>query len=171
MQKNKSIDTNQPISSRYRFFMMAVGFLTLAQLLTGLDYVTIWPGGEALLMQQSALWKAPTGLLAPWVLGNIPLTSDYWLLAYRLPGVLLFLLGWGMWIWRGRALFGADAVRTTSLFLGAAFLPAVLAKEASLDIWRMGAELTFWLSLLHYMKKPGSSAMGWLLLTGLLAGF
>jgi hypothetical protein len=158
MQKAKAIAPAGP-SSRYRFFTWAVAFLALAQLAVGLDYITIWPGAEAEVIWRSAS-GSPTGSLAVGLLGIIPIDSEYWLLAYRVPGVLLYLLGlWVFFRW-GAALFGRDAVELTLILTAASLLLPVLAKTASLDAWRLGLELSFWVAFLRYAKDPSRQ---WLL--------
>ncbi|MEL7221677.1 MAG: hypothetical protein AAGJ93_10185 [Bacteroidota bacterium] len=94
--KAKSVKTPPPPppgpSSRYRFFCWAIAFLGLAQLMVGLDYITIWPGAEAqtiwAVMQGEASNYLPTGLLS-----LLETDSHLWLIAYRLPALFIFLLG------------------------------------------------------------------------------
>lgn len=153
-------------SSQYRFFCWVIAFLTAAQLLVGLDYITLWPGAEARLV-----WAA---VRADWAgsypvafLSTIPAASDYWLLAYRLPGVLLLGVGVVLFFRWGTALFGRPAVETTLLVAAASLFIPLVAKAATLDIWRLGLELAAWVALLRYFKTP---TRPWLLWSALMGG-
>ncbi len=140
-------------SPRYRFFCWAVAFLALAQLVVGLDYVTIWPGAEAQFIWDS---QTKTSGFSPLldIMGSIPIDSEYWLLAYRLPGLLFYLLGlWLFYRW-GQALFGQRAVEVSLLVAAATLLLPVLAKNGALDSWRFGWEIACWTALLRFIKTP-----------------
>ncbi len=148
----------QPISSRYGFFRLAVLFLALAQLLVGLDYVTIWPGGEAQL-----IWDAKTGEEASnfvqALLGLIPLESAYWLLWFRLPGVLLYLGTMYLFYRWGRILFGQQTVELALIIVSASLFVPIMPKLASLDVWCFSFSLVFWLSYVRLLK---AADMRWL---------
>ncbi|MEM1216235.1 MAG: hypothetical protein AAGJ82_11145, partial [Bacteroidota bacterium] len=160
MKKNKK---KQPIpattdsngrSARYRFFCWAMAFLALAQLVVGLDYVTIWPGAELHTIWASMHATESLGYLPLAILSTIPEQSEYWLLAYRLPSLLLYLLGVFLFFRWGRSLFGEINTEVTLLLVGASILFPFLVKTAALDGWRLGLELAFWLALLRFFKTP-----------------
>ena len=155
MRKGKTVTPPLPAppSSRYRFFCWAVAFLAVAQLLVGLDYINIWPSAEAELIW-SGVQTAPATTWVSAFMGTIPTESPYWLLAYRVPSLIFYLLGIALFFLWGKALFGNRSVELTLLVGAASLLLPVLAKTASLDIWRFGLELGFWLSLLHFTKTP-----------------
>lgn len=165
MRKGKTV-TPTPPSARYRFFCWAVAFLSLAQLVVGLDYITIWPAAEAEVIW-SGVNSLPADSFITAFLGVIPTDSPYWLLAYRLPSLLFYLLGIGLFFQWGKSLFGSRTVELTLLVGAASLLLPVLAKIASLDSWRFGLELGFWLALLHFTKNPSRR---WLLWSSLLGG-
>lgn len=100
-------------------------------------------------------------------LSTIPDTSDYWLLAHRLPGLLLLGLGATLFFRWGKALFGSSAVETTLLVAAASLFIPLVAKTATLDTWRLGLELGGWVALLRFFKTP---TRGWFLWSAVLGG-
>ncbi len=153
-------------SSQYRFFCWVIAFLTAAQLLVGLDYITLWPGAEARLVW-AAVRADWSGSYPVAFLSTISAASDYWLLVYRLPGVLLLGVGVVLFFRWGTALFGRPAVETTLLVTAASLFIPLVAKAATLDIWRLALELAAWVALLRYFKTPTRQ---WLLWSALLGG-
>jgi hypothetical protein len=166
MRKGKTVTPPSPPSpsARYRFFCWAVAFLSLAQLVVGLDYISIWPGAEAELIWAGVSVNSENALTA--MLSSIPTDSPYWLLVYRLPSLLFYLLGLGLFFVWGRNLFGIKAVEITLLVGAASLLLPVLAKTATLDTWRFGLELGFWLALLHFTKNPERRWLVWAIVLG-----
>ncbi|MEM9931122.1 MAG: hypothetical protein AAF840_14990, partial [Bacteroidota bacterium] len=167
MSKNKKKQPAGPPpgpSSRYRFFLWMTSFLALAGLLVGIDYATIWPDAEAYFIWKSITNAGHTNILQD-ILSTIPSESEYWLLAYRLPGLLLYALGIYLFFRWGRSLFGTETVQVTLLLVAASLLLQFLAKVASLDAARFGLELGFWVALMHYFKKPERE---WLVPTAIL---
>lgn len=165
--KAKTTSPTSP-SSRFRFFCWAVAFLSLAQLLVGLDYITIWPGGEArLLAEQTTAFalSAP----ASWLLSLLPFKTSYWLLWYRLPGLLLSLGGIALFYRWGRALFGRETVVLTLLVAAASLFLPLLLKRALLDLWAFGPLLASYVALLRYYKEPTNQWRMASLLSGSLA--
>ena len=164
MGKAKKASIPEGPSSRYRFFCWAVAFLSLAQLMVGLDYITIWPGAEAQFIWDSQTIDSAFSPLLK-LMGNIPLDSEFWLIAYRLPGLFLYLIGVFLFFVWGQALFGRQTVEITLLVTAATFLLPVLAKNGGLDSWRFGLEIACWIALLRYIKSPERS---WLIRVALL---
>jgi hypothetical protein len=153
-------------SSRYRFFCWAIAFLGLAQLMVGLDYITIWPGAEARTVW-TVMQDTGSGYLPTTILSALETDSKLWLIAYRLPALLVFLLGiWLFFRW-GSSLFGRGSVEVTLLLVAASFFLTTIAKTGALDSWRLGLELGAWLALIHYLKQPKRS---WLIYAALLGG-
>ncbi|MCB0636766.1 MAG: hypothetical protein KDC54_09130, partial [Lewinella sp.] len=172
----KAAATPSP-SSRYRFFLWVVGFLALAQWLVGLDYITVWPGDEARL-----LWDARTGEggfhLPVLLLGLLPVDWPYWLLAYRLPGMLLTVLCLWAWVRWGSPLFSRKTVVLGLLAAAAHLFIPFLLKTATLSVWSFGPLLLSWTALLQWIKQPSdrwrwrASLLGTLaILTGGLPAF
>jgi len=147
------------ISSQYRFFTWVILFMVSAQLLVGLDYATIWSGAEIQHIWQSMGQKTTTSLSSI-LLGLIPETSEYWLLFYRLPGLLLYVLAAALFYRWGKSLFGQTSVQSALLVLGGSLFLPIMAKIASLDVWTMVFELATWLSILHFQKEASKK---WLL--------
>jgi len=149
--------TNPPApeapSARYRFFLWAIAFLSAAQLLVGLDYITLWPGAEATQVW-AALQDSAGGGLPALIMESIPLSSEYWLLAFRLPSLLAYVMALGLfWMWAPK-LFGREVTQLTLLVIAASFMLPIMAKQATLDAWRLGPELGCWLALMYYFKSP-----------------
>lgn len=168
MGKAKKVTAPAGPSSRYRFFCWAVAFLASAQLVVGIDYITLWPGAEAQFVWSSQTESSGFSPLLK-LMGSIPLDSDYWLFAYRLPGLLFYLLGlWLFYRW-GRALFGQQAVEVSLLVAAATLLLPVLAKNASLDSWRFGWEIACWTALLRFIKAPERKWLVAVAVTGSIA--
>ncbi|RMF01324.1 MAG: hypothetical protein D6772_05005 [Bacteroidetes bacterium] len=140
-------------SSRFRFFCWTVSFLSMAQLLVGLDYITIWPGGEAKLLAESGELFVPSSPLS-YLLSVLPLPAPYWLLWYRLPGLLLSLAGVVLFYRWGRVLFGRETVVLSLLAAAASLYLPVLLKQATLDVWAFGPLLAAYVALLRYYKEP-----------------
>ena len=166
MSKAKKASPPAQPSSRYRFFCWAVAFLSLSQLLVGLDYITLWPGAEAQLVWDS---QTTTPVFSPLlsIFGGIPLDSEFWLVAYRLPSFFFYLIGIGFFYIWGQALFGRQAVQVTLLLTAATFLLPVLAKSGALEVWRFGLEIAAWIALMRFMKTPTRS---WLISVAVLGG-
>ena len=158
------------VSSRYRFFRWVILFLSAAQLLIGLDYITIWPGAEAEFIWESWRTDPPFSLFST-ALGGIPQDSEYWLLAFRLPS-LIFYAGALLLFYRwGKPLLGRQAVELTLIVGAASLLMPVLAKMAALDIWQWAGTLVFWLAALRYAKGLSNFWLGMMTLGGVWALF
>lgn len=150
MSKSKIKTVEEP-SSRYRFFTWVVLFLALAQLVVGLDYITVWPGAEAQQIWQST--GAEGGAyLSSLLFSVLPETSPYWLFLFRLPSVLLYLLSAILFYQWGKDLFGKESIELALIVLGGSLFLPIMAKMASLDIWSLFFELATWLSLVHFQK-------------------
>ncbi len=164
MSKAKKASPVAQPSSRYRFFCWAVAFLSLAQLVVGLDYITLWSGAETQLVWDS---QTTTPAFSPLlsILGGIPVDSEFWLVAYRLPSFFFALLGVAFFYVWGSALFGRQVVAVTLLVAAATFLLPFLAKSAALDIWRFGLEIAAWVALMRFLKTPNRS---WLITVAVL---
>lgn len=168
MGKAKKASPPTGPSSRYRFFIWAVAFLALAQLIVGIDYITLWPGAETQFVWKSQAKMSGFSPLLD-IMGSIPIDSDYWLFAYRLPGLLFYGIGLYFFYRWGRALFGQRAVEISLVVAAATLLLPVLAKTAALDSWRFGLELACWTALLRFIKAPERKWLITVAITGSLA--
>ncbi|MEL7250270.1 MAG: hypothetical protein AAFO03_17735 [Bacteroidota bacterium] len=168
MSKAKKASPVAQPSSRYRFFCWAVAFLSLSQLVVGLDYITLWAGAESQLIWDSQTTSPAFSPLLG-ILGSIPIDSQFWLVAYRLPSFFFALLGIAFFYVWGAALFGKQAVQVTLLAAAATFLLPLLAKSGALDSWRFGLEIATWIALMRFMKTPNRSWLIWVAALGSLA--
>lgn len=167
MGKAKSAAPPTTTSTRFRFFCWVVGFLSIAQLLVGLDYITIWPGAEAALLADAS-GQTPSSLVSA-LLQLVPIKHDLWLMWYRLPGVLLYVSGGILFYQWGKPLFGERTVVLSLLVAGGSLFLPVLAKQATVSSWVLGVELASWVAILRYFKQNDNTWRNRALLSGALA--
>lgn len=148
---------------RYRFFLWAVTFLTTAQLVLAIDYATVWPGAEAWLLAGAYVEGVDRGVLSD-LWAGLSTEGTYWLLAWRLPVVILALAAAVLFYRWGRPLFGKEVVTFTLLVAAASLLLPAQLKQASYPAWSFGPALWFWLSVWRYVKSP--SRFWWWSLAG-----
>lgn len=141
---------NDGTSSR-RFYTWVIVFLALAQLLVGLDYITLWPGAETAQVWQSVQADAAKSM-SSLLLSVLPEASSYWLLLFRIGSSLLYVFAVLLFYRWAKPLFGKESVDLSLLVLCGSLLLPTMAKMASLDMWSFAFELGAWLSLLHFMK-------------------
>ena len=138
-------------SSNYRFFIWVVLFLSLAQLLIGLDYIGIWSGAEhdqiVASIKGIALNPIQLGLLE-----LFPNGTDLWLFYYRLPGLFMYVGSLGLFYLWANPLFGKRAVELTLLVLACSLFLPIMAKISSGDIYQFSFLLLFWVTFLRAQK-------------------
>lgn len=148
-------DISQLDSPSFRVFSGLIVILFMAALLARNDTASIWHGAEAWTLWQ-ALSSEPNSWLTAFlyqVYSDGPISIFY----LRFFGIFFFLLMVVGNFFIGRKLFGKNTIWLALLLLGSSLLIPNIAKRATADIYLFSTQVLFGMSVLVYLKAPGTS--------------